>query len=196
MAAQQQTSHPHRVLVVIGPSASGKSSVMRELHRRGVIRVHPTWTDRPRRHDEHSGSVEHRFVSDAAFDRLCAQGFFLKTAALSGLPYRYGLPPLPAPVSGSIDGIILRASFVDGLAQVFPDQLVYQIEDTAERARERLLRRGCAAVELSARLDDHHREIAAGRRVAHRVVVNDRPLPALADAVASALRIDMTGEIA
>lgn len=196
MAAQQRTSHPRRVLVIVGPSASGKSSVMRELHRRGVVRVHPTWTDRPRRHDEHNGSAEHRFVSGAAFDRLCAQGFFLQTAALSGLPYRYGLPPLPPPVSGSIDGIILRAPFVDRLAQLFPDQLVYQIEDTAHRARARLLLRGCASGELSARLDDHHREIAAGRRVAHRVVVNDRPLAALADAVAAALRTDMTGEVA
>ena len=185
------------MLVIIGPSASGKSSVMRELHRRGVIRVHPTWTDRPRRNDEHNGSVEHRFVSGAAFDRLCAQGFFLQTAALSGLPCRYGLPPLPSSVSGSIDGIILRAPFVDGLAQVLPDQLVYQIEDTAHRARARLLPRGCAAAaELSARLEEHHREIAAGRRVAHRAIVNDRPLAALVDAVASALRTDMTGEVA
>jgi guanylate kinase len=193
LAAHQQTSHPRRVLVVIGPSASGKSSLTRELHRRGVIRVHPTWTDRPRRDDERNGSVEHRFVSRAAFDRLCARSFFLETAALPGLPYRYGLPALPPPAGGAMDAVILRAPFVDRLARRFPEQLVYQLEDTAQLARARLLSRGCAPAELAARLDDHHGEIEAGRRVAHRVVVNDRPLDALADTFAAALHADMTG---
>ncbi len=193
MAAHQQTSHHHRLLVVIGPSGSGKSSVIRELQRRGVLRVHPTWTDRPSRDDERSGSAEHRFISDAAFDRLCSQGFFLQTAALPGLPFRYGLPALHPPVGGPIDAVILRAPFVDRFAQLFPDQLVYQLEDTAQRARARLLSRGCAPAELAARLDDHHTEIAAGRRVAHRVIVNDRPLAALAHTVAAALHTDMTG---
>jgi guanylate kinase len=34
MATQQPCGHAHRLLVVIGPSASGKSGVVRELHRR------------------------------------------------------------------------------------------------------------------------------------------------------------------
>jgi hypothetical protein len=72
---------------------------------------------------------------------------------------------------------------------------VYQLEDTAQQARARLLLRGCAPAELAARLDDHHAEIAAGRRVAHRVVVNDRPLTALADVVAAALHADVIGEL-
>ena len=117
-----------RVLVVIGPSASGKSSLVRELHRRRVIRVLPTWTTRPRRADERDGSLEHRFVSDERF---------------------------------------------------------------GERARLRLLLRGCAPAELAARLDGHRTEIEAGRRVADRVIVNDRPLAELAGAVAAAIRDDL-----
>ncbi|HZD70440.1 MAG TPA: hypothetical protein VFA45_16540 [Actinomycetes bacterium] len=195
MATQQPCGHAHRLLVVIGPSASGKSGVVRELHRRGVIRVHPTWTDRPRRHDERNGSVEHRFVSSAGFDRLCAQGFFLQTAGLAGLPYRYGLAPLPQPTGGPIDAVILRAPFVDHLTELFHDRLVYQLEDTTQRAYARLRSRGCGPAELDTRLAGHHAEIAAGRRVAHGVVVNDRPLPALADTVAAALHADMTGEL-
>jgi guanylate kinase len=195
MQAHEQTGHARPVLVVIGPSATGKSSVTRELQRRGVIRVHPTWTDRPRRHDERNGSVEHRFVSGSAFDKLCRQGFFLQTAALAGLPYRYGLPPLPPPVRGSIDAVILRAAFVDHFAALVPRPLVYQLEDTAQRARARLLSRGCAPAELSARLDDHHGEVMAGRRLAHRVIVNDGPVAAVADAVAAVLDADMTGEL-
>ena len=74
------------VLVVIGPSASGKSTAVRELHRRGVAHVHPTWTTRPRRPDEGDGTLEHRFVTDAMFDELDAAGFFLGTVVLPGLP--------------------------------------------------------------------------------------------------------------
>ena len=195
MATRQQTRRPRRLLAVNGPSASGKSSVLRELHQRGVIRVHPTWTDRPRRDAERGGSVEHRFVSDVVFDRLYAQGFFLQTAVLPGLPYRYGLPALPPVAGGPTDAVILRAPFVDHLAQLYPDQLVYQLEDTAQRAHARLLSRGCPPAELAARLDDHHGEMAAGRHLAHRVIVNDRPLEALADRVAAALHADTIGEL-
>jgi guanylate kinase len=200
MEAQTQSRRPRGgarpVLVIIGPSASGKSSVVRELHRRRVITVLPTWTTRPRRAEECGGSLEHRFVSDAVFDDLCARGLFLETAELpgSGLPYRYGLPRLPRetqPASGPVDALIVRAPFVAGTARLFPGQVVYQIEDTAERAHRRLVLRGCAPAELAARLDDHEGEIEAGRRAADRVIVNQRPLAALVDAVADAVRDDL-----
>jgi len=179
------------MLVIIGPSASGKSSVARELHRRRVLRVHPTWTTRPRRDEERAGCLEHRFVSNAAFDRLCAQGFFLETVAWVGGAHRYGLPPLPAASRGLVDAVILRAPFVEAFVQRFGDPLVYQIEDTAARARRRLVLRGCPAAELAARLDDHQRELLAGRRVADRVFVNDQSLAVLVEAVAAALREDL-----
>lgn len=174
------------------PSASGKSSVARELHRRRVLRVHPTWTTRPRRQDERPGCLEHRFVGDVAFDRLCAQGFFVETVTWLGGAHRYGLPRLPAPSPGLVDAVILRAPFVEAFARRVGDPLVYQIEDTAERARQRLVSRGCGAAELAARLDDHQRERLVGRRIAHRVFVNDRSLAVLVEAVAAALREDLT----
>ena len=180
------------MLVIIGPSASGKSSVARELHRRRVLRVHPTWTTRPRRDDERVGCPEHRFVSDAAFDRLYAQGFFLETVAWAGGTHRYGLPPVADPPDGLVDAVILRAPFVEAFARRHGgDQLVYQIEDTVERARHRLALRGCPAGELAARLTSHQRERLAGHRVAQRVFVNDQSLAVLVEAVAAALRDDV-----
>src|SRR4030095_14446484 len=87
---------PRLVLVIIGPSASGKSSLVRELHRRRVVRAHPTWTTRPRRDAEPGGPPQHRFAWAAESDELCARGHSLAPAALPGLPHRYGLAPLPA----------------------------------------------------------------------------------------------------
>ncbi|MEY2451426.1 MAG: guanylate kinase [Acidimicrobiaceae bacterium] len=182
------------VLVFIGPSASGKSSVVRELHDAGVITVHPTWTTRPRRLDETEGSPEHRFVTPAEFDELCAQHFFVDTVAMFGLPHRYGLPPVHVTECGPIDAVMLRAPLVARFAQVVPQHLVYQIEDNADRTRARLIARGCPSAELAARIDDNYDEIIAGRRLADRVFVNDGSIAELVDKITSALRADVLQE--
>ena len=183
------TSRP--VLVFIGPSASGKSSVVRELHEAGAITVHPTWTTRPRRIDESEGSLEHRFVLPEEFDELCARGFFLDTVMMFGLPYRYGLPAPRVAESGPIDAVMLRAPLIARFARVVPQHLVYQIEDSADRTRARLIARGCSLTELAARIDDNHKEIAAGRQLADRVFVNDGSLTDLVARITSALGADV-----
>jgi len=179
------------VLVVIGPSASGKSTAVRELHRRGIAHVHPTWTTRPRRPDESDGALEHRFVTDAVFDELEAADFFLGTVGLPGLPYRYALPRVTRHGNGPIDTIMARAPFVDLFAPYFPDRLVYEIEDTLDRAQRRLVQRGSDAHEIDARLAGHHAEIEAGRRIASRCFVNAGTLDELVGAITAALRVDV-----
>jgi guanylate kinase len=179
------------VVVVIGPSACGKSSLVRALHERNLIRVHPTWTTRPRRADEGEGSTEHRFVSDPSFDALDAQGFFIDTARPFGLPHRYGLPPVHASLAGPADVVMLRAPWVERFARLVERHVVYQIEDDAERALGRLLLRGSQPLEVAARIEEYAREIASGRRVADRVFANDGALSDLVEAVAVALRTDV-----
>ena len=161
--------------------------MVRELARRGVIKVHPTWTTRPRRPDEANGSVEHEFVSEAEFDRLDAAGFFADRVAMFGLPYRYGLPPLRRSPDGPVDAVMLRAPLVDRFAAICDDFTVFQIEDTPTRAAERLRARGTSEDDIAARLADNNRELVAGRAIAARVFVNDGTLDELADVIAAAL---------
>jgi guanylate kinase len=182
------------LLVVIGPSASGKSTVMQTLERRGIVRVHPTWTTRPRRPDERVADADHRFVSEAWFDELERTGFFLGAVALPGLRYRYGLPRITPDREGAIDTVIARAPFLDRLAAAFPALLVYQIEDTRRRAKQRLRARGGDAREYAVRLDAYVAEASAGRQRADRVFVNSGSPDALAEAIASALHDDLTLE--
>ena len=179
------------VLVVIGPSASGKSASVRELARRELVRVHPTWTTRARRPDEDAGAPEHRFVTDEVFDELEAAGFFLGTVALPGLPFRYALPRPALRDDGPVDTIMARAPFVDLFAEYFPHRLVYQIHDTEARAAARLRARGTSDEEVAARLANHAAEVDAGRALAARVFMNDGSLGALADAIADALTHDL-----
>ncbi len=179
------------MLVIIGPSGGGKSTVVRALVREGVLRVHPTYTTRPRRADEAHGSAEHRFVSERQFDHLARRGFFADTVSLFGLPYRYGLPPLRPAADGAIDTVMLRAPLVARFAAAVPAHVVYQIEDRPDRVVARLASRNSGHHDLEARLHDNRREVEAGRRIAHRVFLNDGSLTALAAAVAAAARSDI-----
>jgi guanylate kinase len=188
---EQAQPNPRPVVVVIGPSGSGKSRIVRELHSRRLVTVHPTWTTRPRRHDEAEGSLEHRFVSDAVFDDLDARGFFLDTVAPFGLRHRYGLPPVAASSRGPIDLVMLRAPLVARFARFVPNHVVYQIESSPDCMRERLMERGCDPLELAARLIDNDRELSLGRRIADRVIANDGPFSVVVEIVAAALRTDV-----
>ena len=179
---------PSRVLAVIGPSGTGKATAVRFLARQGLLRVHPTWTTRPRRPDERDGSIEHRFVDDAAFDELVASGFFLDSVSLFGLPYRYGLPPLRRSTDGRIDTVMLRAPLVERFRRVVADPVfVVQIEDDPAGIVDRLHRRAATTLELRWRLEDNDRETAAGRALADRVLVNDGGLDELAEALEAAV---------
>ena len=178
------------VVAIIGPSGSGKSSVVRELHRRRLITVHPTWTTRPRRPDEPGGSLEHRFVDDDEFDRLDAAGFFCETVRMFGLPYRYGLSAHGRSTPGRVDVVMVRAALVDRLRTHLPVGRVYQIEDESYRSWRRMIDRGATAVDVAARVADNERESALGRHVADRTFRNDRSIADLADRLAEALRHD------
>ena len=82
------------LLVLIGPSATGKSTLARALADRGLVSLVPTWTTRPRRPDEPGDTAEHRFIDTAGFNRLRAERALLAESRLPDLPYRYGLPRL------------------------------------------------------------------------------------------------------
>lgn len=179
---------PAPLLLIIGPSGSGKSTLVRALVDAGVLRVHPTWTTRPRRRDEADGSPEHRFVDDHTFDGLAAAGAFLDTVALFGLAYRYGLPPIERSGDGAVDAVMLRASLVGRFSEVITDPaIVFQIEDEPARMARRLRERSSSDADLRCRIEDNQCEIVAGRAIAHRVFVNGGTVDDLAHSVTEAL---------
>lgn len=181
-------SPPTPLLLIIGPSGSGKSTLVRALVDAGVLRVHPTWTTRPRRPDEADGSPEHRFVDDDAFDSRVSAGAFLDTVSLFGLPYRYGLPPIDRSSDGTVNAVMLRASLVGRFKTVITDPCrVFQIEDDPLRMVSRLRARATSAADLRCRIEDNECEIVAGRAIADRIFVNEGTVEDLAVRVAEAL---------
>jgi guanylate kinase len=178
------------LLVFIGPSGTGKSSVVRRLSDRGVVAVHPTWTTRARRRDEPEGSVEHHFVSEAEFLRRRADGFFLHSVSMFGIPHWYGLPPINWSEDGTVDAVMLRAPLVPILRAVYPDLVIYQIEAPRDVVDARLARRDCTSVERRARQADNEHELVGGWRVADRRFRNDRPLDAVVEEIERAVSTD------
>ncbi len=178
------------LLVFIGPSGSGKSSVVRSLVDRRVICVHPTWTTRPRRPDESAGSVEHRFVSEPDFLQLRDEGLFLHTVQLFGMPYWYGLPTIEPNQTGVVDAVMLRAPLVPIFREFYQDPVIYQVEATSAVVEARLAARGYTAEELDARLSDNEKERVAGRSIAQRHFRNDEGLDAAVNEVERAVRED------
>ena len=178
------------LLVFIGPSGSGKSSVVRSLVDRRVICVHPTWTTRPRRPDESAGSVEHRFVSEPDFLQLRDEGLFLHTVQLFGMPYWYGLPTIEPNQTGVVDAVMLRAPLVP----IFASSTRIR-SSIKSRRRQRLSRRGSRLAatrrkSCDARLSDNEKERVAGRSIAQRHFRNDEGLDAAVDEVERAVRED------
>lgn len=76
--------------VITGPSGAGKSSVIAALLRRDPkLAFSVSATTRPKRPDEVDGR-DYYFVSEAAFDRLVAEGKLLEWTTYQG--HRYGTP--------------------------------------------------------------------------------------------------------
>lgn len=179
-----------RILVVIGPSGSGKSSVIGELHDRGIVAVTPSWTTRPPRQEEAERSVEHVFVDSEEFGDKEREGYFLRTVALFGLPHKYGLPRIKRPSAGRIPTVMLRAPVMSMVPEFYPNTVVYQIEDTADRVRRRLAGRESRGERLGTRMADYRKEVDLGRDLAARTFVNSGSVTELADQVSRALEKD------
>jgi guanylate kinase len=162
-----------RILVVIGPSGVGKSTVFAPLRREGVVRLVPTWTTRRPRHYEDPSDADHVFVDDREFAARERDGFFLETVQLFGLEARYGLPREALEDDGrSIRMLMLRAMLLKKLPDYFPAHLVYQVEAPRARVEAHLRARLEHDGDIGSRLASFDEESQSGRRLAHRVIDN------------------------
>src|SRR5579872_6888813 len=97
------------ILVFIGPSSSGKSTIAEWLQQQSLVDLNPTYTTRPIRTTDEIHTT-HVFVSDSEFDDLLRSGRFLRTERLFNLPFRYGLTKIVQPQDKAVPLILLRRS--------------------------------------------------------------------------------------
>lgn len=159
------------LLVIIGASATGKSTIAEELKKSNSIEITPTYTTRPSRNIAEERRGQHIFVTDSQFNKLEESGTFIETAQPFGLPYRYGCSVITTPLTGRVPAILLRVFLLNLLQKHYNNLIIYQIETSYEEACLRHASRGERAV--GTRLLQFENEQAAGRQMAHRVFVND-----------------------
>ena len=160
------------VVVLIGPGGVGKGTVARRLvERDGRLWLSRSWTTRPPR--PHETDADYAFVGREEFARAIDEGRFLEWAEFHG--QLYGTPQ-PTPPAG--DDVLLEID-VQGAEQVrrlVPDAVVVLVTAPDDSSLEARLRgRGDDEAHVRARLASAPGEVARGRALADRVVVNDDP---------------------
>jgi len=178
----------NKYLVIIGPSGVGKSTMVQELSKQGVLVVWPTYTTRPARPDE-KAAIEHVFINKQQFADKKADGFFVSTVELFGLPYEYGLPRKQPKANGKVTCVMLRAPVIEQFAKHFNNFVIYQIEADMNSVSERLQKR---EQEMGNRLKNYQQELKLGRKLAARVFINDSDVNALTRQVKLAIVADFS----
>lgn len=179
-------THP-RVLVLSGPSAVGKSTVVRALRERlPDLHFSVSATTREPRPGEVEG-VDYYFVTPERFQELIDSGELLEWADIHGGLHRSGTPS--APVRRAADAglpVLIEVDLAGARAvkRALPDALsVFLAPPSREALRERLVGRGTETPErMARRLATADTELAAQGEF-DAVVVNSQLESACAELI-------------
>lgn len=175
-----------RVLVVAGPSGSGKSSIGRELLRRLDVDFSVSATTRlPRpgeRHGEH-----YEFISRRDFEAMIERKELLEWAQYNNR--YYGTPAAPVEAATSSGRDILLEIEIEGAKQIrnrVPEALMFfVVPPSMEELEKRLRRRGDTSDEdIEDRLAIAASEMEEAPRIFDHIVVNDHLEGAVEEIVA------------
>ncbi len=142
-----------KLVVISGPSGTGKTTICQELLRRiPNSRWSVSATTRPRRSNEVDGE-NYRYISQEEFDRMVRDGEFLETAEYLG--HSYGTPAAPVREAVQVGDFIIMEIEVQGGTQVarsVPDSIrIFVLPPTMESLRARLEGRRTESREQQAR---------------------------------------------
>lgn len=154
------------LIVISGPSGTGKTSICNELLRRlPGARWSVSATTRPRRSNELDGQ-SYRFVTPAEFQTMRERGEFLETAEYVGHQYGTPLGPVREAIAAG-HPIVLEIEVQGGIqvAKKMPESIrIFVLPPTRESLEARLRgRRTESQEQVRKRLAQADGEIAAAR---------------------------------
>lgn len=163
-----------RLVLVAGPSGSGKNSVVAQLFPHPQRWFSVSVTTRSIRDGETAG-VDYNFISDAEFDQLIASGGLLEWASYAGARYGTLSAPVIERLGAGID--VLAIIELDGVDQIklrHPQAVTIFLEPPSyEVLVQRLTGRGTEdPVAVQRRLDLARAEMLRGPQVADIVIKN------------------------
>jgi guanylate kinase len=164
-----------RLLVVSGPSGSGKSSIVRELIERLGIEFSVSATTRLPRPGERHG-VHYNFISRREFETMIENDELLEWAVYNNR--YYGTPAAPIEETLADRRDILLEIEIQGARQVRerkPEAIMFFIAPPSlEELERRLRRRGDTSDEdIEDRLEVAQAEVAEAPELFDHIVVND-----------------------
>lgn len=164
-----------RLLVVAGPSGSGKSSVVKELLDRLDVDFSVSVTTRLPRPGEVHGE-HYDFISRRDFEQMIEDDELLEWALYNNR--YYGTPAAPIEEALTADRDILLEIDIQGARQVrdkMPEAVMFFIAPPSlEELERRLRRRGDTSEEdIEDRLEIAESEVAEAPELFDHVVVND-----------------------
>jgi guanylate kinase len=165
-----------RLLVVSGPSGSGKSSIVRELVDRLDLEFSVSVTTRLPRAGERHGD-HYSFVSRKDFEAMIEAGELLEWAQYNNR--FYGTPAAPAAAANAAGRDVLLEIEIQGARQIRekrPDALMFFISPPSmDELENRLVRRGdTSTADIEDRLELAETEIAEAPGLFDHIIVNDR----------------------
>jgi guanylate kinase len=164
-----------RLLVVSGPSGSGKSSIVRELIDRLGLEFSVSATTRLPRPGERHG-VHYNFISRRDFEAMIENDELLEWAVYNNRYYGTPLAPIDETIEDQRD--ILLEIEIQGARQVRerrPEAVMYFIAPPSlEELERRLRRRGDTSEEdIEDRLEIARSEMAEAPELFDHIIVND-----------------------
>jgi guanylate kinase len=164
-----------RLLVVSGPSGSGKSSIVRELLNRLDVQFSVSATTRLPRPGERHG-VHYEFVSRRDFEEMMENGRLLESAMYNNRYYGTPAAPIEAALAEGRD--VLLEIEIQGARQIReqrPDAMMFFVQPPSLGELERRLRnRGDTTSEdIEDRLEIAESEIAEAPDLFDHIVLND-----------------------
>ena len=158
-----------KLFLIVGPSGSGKSSVLMELKKQHPEYTYPlSATTRPMRKGEKDGDIYH-FYTKKAFEKGIKKGEFLEYAIVHQ-DYYYGLIKKPLIKSLKKGETIIREVDIQGFESIrdkMPKENLVTIFITVPNKQElidRIVHRAAISKdELNKRLKSMHREFARAR---------------------------------
>ena len=142
------------LIVVLGPSGSGKDTLLSYARSELADRAEVLFVRRAITRSADAGSEDHIAMTDVEFDEAIDQGQFSLTWAANGL--RYGLPRAIEAHLGEGKLAVVNGSrgAWDVIQQVFPSAIAVEIKVDPAILAQRLQARGReSALEIEARLE-------------------------------------------
>ncbi len=137
------------MIVLTGPSASGKTATCLYLQSHFGIRKVVTHTTRPMREGERNG-VDYHFVTEEEFREMEKEGLFIETVFYNG--HHYGTSKKEVRIDKCLAVEFSGAKVYKGLQD--PRIVLFFLKADEKRRRERMAERGDAPEKILSRLEN------------------------------------------